>query len=65
MRKRKTEVEAQLGPISVTAAKLGLTAPLTRRTADLIHDIEDGRRPLSWDTLAELAQMLPKEAAAS
>jgi 2-dehydropantoate 2-reductase len=65
VRKRKTEVEAQLGPISVTAAKLGLTAPLTRRTADLIHDIEDGRKPLSWDTLAELATILPKEAAAS
>jgi 2-dehydropantoate 2-reductase len=63
IRKRKTEVEAQLGPISVTAEKLGLTAPLTRRTADLIHDIEDGRRPLSWDTLAELAKALPKAAA--
>jgi 2-dehydropantoate 2-reductase len=59
VRKRKTEVEAQLGPISVTAEKLGLKAPLTRRTADLIHDIEDGRRPLSWDTLAELAKALP------
>jgi 2-dehydropantoate 2-reductase len=59
VRKRKTEVEAQLGPISVTAEKLGLRAPLTRRTADLIHDIEDGRRPLSWDTLAELAKALP------
>ena len=65
VRKRKTEVEAQLGPISVTAKKLGLTAPLTRRTADLIHDIEDGRKPLSWDTLAELANTLPKEEAAS
>jgi 2-dehydropantoate 2-reductase len=59
VRKRKTEVEAQLGPISVTAEKLGLKAPLTRRTADLIHDIEDGRRPLSRDTLAELAKALP------
>jgi 2-dehydropantoate 2-reductase len=65
VRKRKTEVEAQLGPISVTAEKLGLKAPLTRRTADLIHDIEDGRKPLSWDTLAELGNILPKEAAAS
>lgn len=65
IRKRKTEVEAQLGPISLTAKKLGMTAPLTRRTADLIHDIEDGRKPLSWDTLAALATILPKEAAAS
>jgi 2-dehydropantoate 2-reductase len=65
VRKRKTEVEAQLGPISVTAEKLSMRAPLTRRTADLIHDIEDGRRPLSWDTLTELAKLLPKEAAAS
>jgi 2-dehydropantoate 2-reductase len=65
VRKRKTEVEAQLGPISVTAEKLGMKAPLTRRTADLVHDIEDGRRALSWDTLAELATILPKEAVAS
>ena len=65
IRKRKTEVEAQLGPISETAEKLGMRAPLTRRTADLIHEIEDGRRPLSWDTLAELAKALPKAAAAS
>lgn len=65
VRKRKTEVEAQLGPISVTAEKLGLKAPLSRRTADLIHDIEDGRRPLSWDALADLAKALPKETAAS
>jgi hypothetical protein len=42
-----------------------MTAPLTRRTADLIHDIEDGRKPLSWDTLAELTRILPREAAAS
>ncbi|HEX6119576.1 MAG TPA: 2-dehydropantoate 2-reductase [Dongiaceae bacterium] len=65
IRKRKTEVEAQLGPISEAAEKLGMKAPLTRRTADLIHEIEDGRRPLSWDTLAELAKALPKAAAAS
>ena len=61
VRKRKTEVEAQLGPVVATAKSLGLTAPLTQRTLELIHDIEDGKRPLAWETLDELAKVLPKE----
>ena len=42
-----------VGEPIVTAQKLGLTAPLTRRTADLIHDIAVGiaatlMLPLLW-----------------
>lgn len=65
IRKRKTEVEAQLGPVAEAAEAVGLPAPLTRRTIELIHDIEDGRRPLSWDTLRELARLLPAGGAAA
>lgn len=61
VRKRKTEVEAQLGPVAAAAATFGLNAPLTRRTIELIHDIEEGHRPLAWETLAELTKVLPKE----
>jgi len=59
VRKRKTEVDAQLGPIVETGAAKGIPTPLTRRLIALIHDIEDGRRPLAWETLDELAKALP------
>ena len=54
VRKRKTEVEAQLGPIVRAAAERGLPAPLTARLVELIQDIESGARPLDWSTLDAL-----------
>lgn len=65
VRRRKTEVTAQLEPVVAAAAKLGMKAPLTSRTIQLIHAIEQGRRPLAWETLAELAKLLPSEAKTS
>lgn len=62
VRKRKTEVKAQLEPVVATAERLGLAAPLTRRTITLITEIEDDRRPLAWDNLAALAKLLPSKA---
>ena len=55
VRKRKTEVLAQLGPIVAVAAKHGIATPLTARLMTLIQDIEDGRRALGLDNLAVLA----------
>jgi 2-dehydropantoate 2-reductase len=55
VRKRKTEVEAQLGPVVRTAGKHGMGAPITQRLIELIHDIENGVRPLDWSTLDVLA----------
>jgi 2-dehydropantoate 2-reductase len=54
VRKRKTEVDAQLVPVIATAASHGLGAPLCARLIELIHDIEEGRRPLAWVTLDAL-----------
>lgn len=65
VRKRKTEVTAQLEPIVAAARKCGLTAPLTARTITLITEIEDGRRPLAWENLDEFAKVLPREGTAS
>jgi 2-dehydropantoate 2-reductase len=59
VRKRKTEVDAQLGPIVETGAAKGIPTPLTKRLIELIHDIEDGRRPLAWETLDALAAVKP------
>ena len=64
VRKRKTEVDAQLGPIVATAVRLGIQAPLSARLIELIHDIEAGRRPLAWATLDALADAMPMKAGA-
>ena len=46
MRKRKTEVDAQLGPIVAEGAALGIATPVTARLIAMIHEIEDGARRL-------------------
>ncbi len=51
VRKRKTEVDAQLGPIVREGGRLGLPTPLSARLIALVHDIEDGRRRLARETL--------------
>ena len=58
IRKRRTEVDAQLGPVVEAAAHLGLAAPLTRRLITMIHQIEDGNRPLDRANLVALAHSL-------
>jgi 2-dehydropantoate 2-reductase len=60
VRKRKTEVDAQIAIIADIAEKHGLTAPITRRLVALIHDIEDGRRPLDRSNLDRLAEAVPR-----
>jgi 2-dehydropantoate 2-reductase len=55
VRKRRTEVDAQLGIVVTLGNEAGVAAPLTARVVDLIHDVEDGRRPQSLETLDALA----------
>ncbi|HTM33384.1 MAG TPA: 2-dehydropantoate 2-reductase [Vicinamibacterales bacterium] len=55
VRKRATEVDAQLGIAVRLAAEAGVATPLAARLVALVHDIERGNRPQSLDTLAELA----------
>lgn len=58
VRKRPTEVDAQLGPVVEIGAEHGIPTPITTRLIELIHDIENGERALSWETLDELAASL-------
>ena len=55
VRKRQTEVLAQLGPIVEVAARHGVATPLTARLIGLVQEIEAGQRGLSLDNLALLA----------
>ena len=59
VRKRRTEVDAQLGIVVALGAEVGVPAPLTARLVALIHDIENGVRPQSIETLDALAALLP------
>ena len=55
VRKRRTEVDAQLGPIVEFGERHGVPTPLTARLIAMIHEIEDGARPLAAGNLDDLA----------
>lgn len=55
IRKRPTEVDAQLGIVVRLGADAGVPTPLTARIVELIHEIECGNRRQSLDTLDVLA----------
>ena len=55
VRKRPTEVDAQLGIVVRLGTEAGVPTPLTARLVALIHEIERGARPQSLDTLDALA----------
>ena len=51
VRKRRTETDAQLGPIVTLGAEAGVPTPLAARLIELMHEVEDGRRAQSHETL--------------
>jgi len=55
VRKRPTEVDAQLGIVVTLGTEAGVGTPLIARLVELIHDIERGARPQSLDALGMLA----------
>lgn len=57
VRKRKTEIDPQLGPVVRFGAEHGVATPLTKRLITLIHDVENGRRPQDDATLRALGQV--------
>jgi 2-dehydropantoate 2-reductase len=54
VRKRKTEVDPQIGVIGKLGREAGVATPALDRLTALIHDIEGGRRPLSFATFQDL-----------
>lgn len=57
VRKRKTEVDSQLGIVAAKGRRLGIATPLVDRVAAMIHDLEDGRRTMGWENLDELVAL--------
>jgi 2-dehydropantoate 2-reductase len=64
VRRRPTEVDAQLGIVVTLGADAGRATPLTARLVELIHDVERGVRPQSLETLDALADAHPANAGA-
>ena len=54
VRRRRTEVDMQVLPVIAAGARHGIACPGLQRLADMIHEIEDGTRPLSDRNLLEL-----------
>ncbi len=59
VRNRRTEVDAHFRPIVDAAKRHRLPVPLLERMIEMIHEIEDGRRPFAGANLDELAQAAP------
>lgn len=56
VRKRKTEVDPQVGTVTRIARGHGIATPLLDRVVAFIHDIEDDRRSLSSETFVALSE---------
>ena len=54
VRKRPTEVDAQLGMVARLGEEVGVGTPLTNGVIKQIHEIEAGVRELSWENLEDL-----------
>lgn len=57
VRKRKTEVDPQIGIIATLGREAGVPTPALSAMVALIHDIEDGRKPMAFETFAELIRV--------
>jgi 2-dehydropantoate 2-reductase len=55
VRRRPTEVDAQLGPVVEVGARRGVATPLTIRLVAMIHEIERGERAHASQNLDALA----------
>ncbi len=54
VRRRRTEVDMQVLPVIAAGARYGIGCPGLTRLAAMIHEIEDGARPMSDRNLLEL-----------
>lgn len=65
VRHRKTEVEQQIELAAEVGASHRLEMPLTWKLVDMIHELEDGHRQMSWENLEELDAIRSRQMASS
>jgi 2-dehydropantoate 2-reductase len=56
VRKRKTEIDQQIAIVGELARDAGVATPAIDALVSLIHDVEDGRRPMAIETFLALVQ---------
>ncbi|HEV2438896.1 MAG TPA: 2-dehydropantoate 2-reductase [bacterium] len=54
VRRRRTEVDSQIGEVIAIGRGRGVDLPLNVRLVEIIHDLESGRRTMNPENLAEL-----------
>src|SRR5690349_1426711 len=57
VRKRRTEVDVQIAPIAEIGERHGIDCRATRRLVTMIHEVEEGGRPMTDANLLELARV--------
>ena len=57
VRRRRTEVDYQIGEIIAIGRGRGVDLPLNTRLVEMIHDLESGRRTMNPENLAELRRL--------
>ena len=57
VRRRRTEVDYQIGEVAAIGRARGIDLPLNARLVEVIHDLEAGRRAMHPDNLAELRRL--------
>ncbi len=62
VRKRRTEVDFQVGAVVERGLELGVPTPMLTSLVDLIHEVENGERPQDWSTIRTLSEELPATA---
>ena len=53
-KKRRTEVDFQVGPVVERGDEYGVPTPLCDLLIGIVHDVESGKRPQDWSTIRDL-----------
>lgn len=54
VRRRKTEVDMQIGQIVAMGRQSGIPTPVNAAVLEMVHKIENGERGMDWDNLDEI-----------
>jgi 2-dehydropantoate 2-reductase len=65
VRKRKTEIDPLMGKLVELARESHVPTPALDTLIGLVHDVEQGRRELSWDTFQVLLEACERKRAAA
>ncbi len=55
VKRRKTEVDMQVGQIVATGQQRGVSTPVNACVLEVVHEIENGERGMDWSNLQEIS----------